>query len=97
MRVEVDHPQEFGFPLWRHGRRQPRRFAWWEGGDPTAEKAFEDALDGIAAAEDNRRNLGDRAPLMGEQDHLSTQPQLGIGSCIVEVSQFGHLRGRQRR
>jgi hypothetical protein len=30
------------------------------------EKAFEDALDGIAAAEDNGRNLGDRAPLMGE-------------------------------
>jgi hypothetical protein len=66
VRVQVYDPQEFGFPLWCDGGSHPRRFARREGGDTTTEKTVEDALDSIAAAEDNRGNFGDRTPLMGE-------------------------------
>ena len=65
-RVEVDHPQEFGFPRGCYGQRPPWRGAGWQGCDPALQKALEDALDGIAAAEDHRGNVGHRAPLMSE-------------------------------
>src|SRR5262249_47582687 len=89
--IEVDDPQQFGLPLWGHGGSHPGRFARRDGSDPTMEKAFEDALDGIAAAEDNRGNRSDRAPLMGQQDHLIAEPELGIGCGLVELAQCGHL------
>src|SRR5919197_4678728 len=96
MRVEVDHPQEFGFPRGRHGRRPPWGYAGWQGRNPALQKALEHALDGIAAAEDNRGNVGYRAPLMGKQDNLRTESELGMGRCIVQLSEFGHLGGGQR-
>jgi hypothetical protein len=96
MRVEVDHPQEFGFPRERHGRRPPWRCAGRQGRNPAPQKALEYALDGIAAAEDNRGNVGYRAPLMGKQDNLRAESELGIGRCIVQLAEFGHLGSRQR-
>jgi hypothetical protein len=66
VRVEVDDPQEFGFPRGRHRGRPPWGFAGWNGRHATTEKAVEHTLDGIAAAEDNGRNLGHRTSLMGE-------------------------------
>jgi hypothetical protein len=97
MRIEVDDPQQFGFPLRRHGRYHARCFARREGGDPTLEKAFEHALDGIAAAEHHGGNLGHRAPLLGQQDYLVAQTELGIGGGIVQLSEFGDLGVGQRR
>jgi hypothetical protein len=38
----------------------------WNGRHATTEKAVEHTLDGIAAAEDNGRNLGHGTSLMGE-------------------------------
>jgi hypothetical protein len=70
MRIEVDDAQEFGFPLGGHSRSHPGRFARREDCDPTLKKAFEDALDRISAAEDNRRNLGYGAPVVGEKHDL---------------------------
>ena len=65
--VELDDPQEFGLPLGRHRGSYARGFVRWEGSDTTTQKAGEDALDGIAAAENNGGNGGHRAPLMGQQ------------------------------
>ena len=62
----VDDPQEFGFPRGRHRGRPPGCFAGWNGRYATPEKVVEHTLDGIAAAEDNGRNLGHGTSLMGE-------------------------------
>ena len=97
MRVEVDHAQEFGFPLWGHGRRPPWRCAGRQGREPPLEKAFEHALDGIAAAQDNGRHLGDRAPLMGQKNEVGAEAKLGFGRRIVQLSEFEHLGVGQRR
>ena len=72
-----------------HGERAVSTRKW--GSDPALEKAVEDTLDGIAAAEDNRGDLDNRTPLMGKQDHLSAEPEFGMGGGLVEVAQFGHL------
>ena len=87
----VDAPQAFGFPLGRHRGSYARGFVRWEGRDTTTQKAGEDALAGIAAAENTGGDGGHRAPLMGKQDHLRTEPQLCIGGGLVEVPQFAAL------
>jgi hypothetical protein len=97
MRVEVDHPQEFGFPLGGHGRRSPWRGAGWKGREPPLEKALEHTLDGIAAAQDDGRNLGHRVPLMGQKNDVGAESELGFGGRIVQLSEFGHLGVGQRR
>jgi hypothetical protein len=61
------------------------------------QKALEHALDGIAAAEDHRGNVGHRTPLVGEQDDLRAEAQFGMGRRIVQLSELGHLGVGQRR
>jgi hypothetical protein len=61
------------------------------------EKALEHALDGIAAAQDDGRNLGDGAPLMGQKNDVGAESELGFGRRIVQLAAFGHLGVGQRR
>jgi hypothetical protein len=96
MWVEVDAPQEFGFPRGRHRGSYARGFVRWEGSDTTTLKADEDALDGIAAAENNGGDVGHRAPLRGKQEHLRTESQRCIGRYLVEVPQCADLGLGQR-
>jgi len=96
-RGEGDHPQQCGFPRGRHGRRHAGRFVGRNGRETALEKAREHALDGIAAAEHNGRNLGHGAPLMGEQDPLLAQAEMGLGRCIVPLVECGDLGVGQRR
>jgi len=96
-RGEVDPPQEFGLPRWRHGRHPSWRWAGRQGRTPTLPKALAHALDGIAAATNEGRTLGHGAALVGQENALGAEAELGLGRRIVQLSEFGHLGVGQRR
>jgi hypothetical protein len=97
VRIEVDDPLEFGLPLGRDGWRPPWRGAGWKGCDPPLEKALAYALDGIAAAQNDGGNLGDRAPLMGQKHDVGAESERGFGRRLVQLSEFDDLGVGYRR
>ena len=70
VRIEVDDPEQLAGPSRREGGRATWGVAAWHGIQPATAEAIEQAGHGIVTAEHNRRNFGDRAALMGQQDHL---------------------------
>jgi hypothetical protein len=68
-----------------------------KGRDPPWEKALAHALDGLADAQNQGRNLGDGAPLMGQKNDVGAESELGFGRRIVQLAKFEHLGVGQRR
>ena len=99
-RGEVDPPQEFGLPRWRHGRHPSWRWAGRQGRTPTLPKALAHALDGIAAATNEGRTLDHGAAWWARRTLWERRRSLGLvvvsSNCRSSVPWVSGKGGRVR-